>query len=268
MDFTLDYLKQVFAKRGMLQVCAAYIDRQFKMNHKGISFAETFLEQVMGDYYTAEGDESRGTKHSVGRNFQSLHAKACFAEIFVALVQHQLKPCVVAESEGKQANYHSLPIVRDILAARRGAKDAFEKSVKAYTQLWMRFGPFMLTNVSDAMQDGEDVSKELLGSVQQQMIHLTGFMGAVISYTAWLYSIEANENADALADITSNVVLREIEETTFDVQLLLGDMTKDTFLTKMKIRFIIALKKEVTPQFRPKLAERLGVAGTYNLIYG
>lgn len=268
MDLTLDYLKLAFTKRGMLQDCSEYIERQFQANHRGMSYAETFANQMMGDYYTAEGDESRGTKCAVDRIFQSLHAKACFAEIFVALLQHQLKPCVVANREGKPANYQTLPIVSDILVARRGAKDAFEKSVQACAQLWMRFGPFMLTDVSHALQDGEDVSKELLGSVQHEMIRLTESMGAVISYMGWLYSMEAHEDANALADFAGNIVLREIEETAFDVQQLVGDMTKDTFLANMKLRFIIALLKEVTPQFRPKLAERLGVAGRYNIIYG
>ena len=170
MNLTLDFLKQVFSKHGMVEACSSYIDRNFKMNHDGVSYAETFFNQMMGEFYTAEGDEMRGTKCALDRIFYSLHAKACFAESFGILLQHQLKPCIVADRVGKETNYQTLPIVRDILVARRGAKDALKRAVEAWAQLWMRFGPFALCDISAEIQDGEDVSKELLGSIQHEML--------------------------------------------------------------------------------------------------
>ena len=96
---------------------------------------------------------------------------------------------------------------------------------------------------------------------------MTDHIGSVISHLAFLYSKEANEDAFALADISSNILLREIDQKMPGLEPLLGGMAKDKFIEKIKLRFIIAIKKEVTPQFRPKLADRLGVAALYNIIF-
>jgi len=271
MTLCNDYLLQIFAKKDMLQACSALIDNQFKSGHGGLSYADTFFQQMMGEYYLAENDETRYTTPAAERIVETLHAKACFAEIFSRLLQHNLKPFVVADSNSqrkvKDESYKTVPIVRDIVQARRGSKDALEQSVRAFAQLYLKWGPFLLDDGLQPYLDN-NVTRKTLNLANDEVHRLLELLGTVASYLAWLYSKEANENVDALADIIGNVVRIAIEEDTFDKEPLLGGTTMEKFVVKMKLRLILSVKMEIVPQLRPKLAERLHVAKIYNVFYG
>ena len=241
MGLTLNYLKEVLSKPGMHEACSNYIDRAFKNNHNGVSYADTFLNQMMGEYYTAEGDEMLGTKDALDRIHHSLHAKACFAEVFGVLLQHQLKTCIDAKREGKEAKYHTLPIVQDILIPNCGAQDALKKAVEAFAQLWTRFGPFVLCDISAIMQDGDDVSKESLHSVQHEVNRLSDHIGAVVNCLVILNSKQAYEDAFSLVKFIKSILLRQVDGMR-GIEPLLGRMSKDKFIEEIELRFMIAIK--------------------------
>jgi len=272
MSLCSDYLQHLFAQQGMLDTCSKYIDEHYKFEHQKVSYADTFMRQMTAVYYNAENDETRYTAPAADRIVETLRAKAFFADTFSQLLQHNLKPHVVAASQdskrrGKDTSYKTVPIVCDIVKARRGSKDALEQSVRTFTQLYLTSGHF-LTNGGLHPYLDNGVTRETLNLADGAMQSLTQQLGTVISYMAWLYSRETNENLDAVADIISNVVRLCLEEDTFDkTPLLDSSMTAEKFSVKMKLRLIQSIHKDIVPQLRPKLAEHLYVAKIYNMFY-
>lgn len=272
MDLALRYLNFVFSKQGMLTSCSDFIDANFRTNHKGATYMETFATQMMEELYTAEGDEHRGTRIAATRIRNTLHAKSCFAVVVAQLLNHILIPCMIAGKDKPSLDYRLAPIVRDVVTARRGAKDALEKVLQSWTRLWMRFGPYVeCNNLSQDWireKDDECVPLDVLESIRHEMLRLTESLGKIVSCMAWLYGKEAHEGMDALADLCSHVVQREITDTKFNFVSLLGSMEDYKFIQTIKIRFVMSIRSEMCPHLRPKLADRFGIASIYNIIHG
>jgi hypothetical protein len=268
MELCVNYLKFVFSKDGMKDACVALIDEQYASKHRGTTYVDAFVHQMLHDYYTAPGDALRGTKQAVHRIHQSMHAKACLADIFATLLKHQLVPCMVASRNGQNVDYQTLAIVRDVLTSRRGAKDALQRTIQAFVRLYMQYGPYLLCTVQPAMKEGEAV-QGLLRFVLRDISRLAKSLGTTISCLAWLYGKEASEDADALADLCRQTVLNEIGSTDLtQIHVLLGTMSEELFIAKVKLRFVMALQGEMIPQVRPKLAEKFEIAHLYNIIHG
>jgi hypothetical protein len=286
MNVTLQYLKYILAKQGVVDVCCEYIDRKFQPSNSGVnnssnkgSYVETFCTQMMSDYYQ-EHDDLLQRKSIVAyrRIYSTIHAKMCFAEIFLLLLQHQLRPIVFHDQQkdnhrsnnNLSSDYHSLPIIRDILLARRGAKDMLESMTKACAILWIQYSVPLLycyrSPVSDDPRKGDDDDDAITvvsNSIQRELLRLTELLGIGISYMAWLYSKEMNESPFALAEVIGQVFLHEI-----DLSKVAVTKENQWIYDSIKLRFILSIQKEVKPQLRPKLAERFEVVGLYNTLYG
>jgi hypothetical protein len=267
MDKTSMYLKCILAKPGVMDICCEYLDGKFgsskgaAMNEE--SYVETFCQQMLSDYYLESDDLQQCSVLSLQRIFNTLHAKGCFAEVFIMVLQHQLQSVVVKDhlrddKNGSSLDYHTLPIFRDILNARRGAKDALENVTKACATLWIHFGmPFLFgSHCHSSSHSSNDIQREIL--------HLAELLGIGVSYFAWLYGKEMNEDPYALAEIMGLLFERELEKATLSSQEEYDEWMYDS----IKLRFISTIQKEIIPQLRPRLAERLHVVGLYNSLYG
>jgi hypothetical protein len=267
MDATLRFLQYLLAKPGVLDICCRLIDdKLFGATENGASsYAETFHQQMMSDYYMELVDLQETSPPALERIFNTLHAKICFAEIFLMLLQHQLKTnvaqCHLKDSYVAESNlsldYHTLPIIRDILSARRGSKDSLENVTKSCASLWSRFGAIFLYG-----SHGHE-SHEMCNDIRQEILRLADHLGAVISYHAWLYGREMNEDAYALAEIVGRVFEREMEAS--NVKAPPG---YESMHESIKMRFLSTIRKEYVPQLRPRLAERFCVVELYNRMYG
>jgi hypothetical protein len=209
---------------------------------------------------------ARTNKWAVDRVCQSLHARNCFAEIFLSILKFQLKGFVNETDD--ENSYRSKPVVRDIVQARRGAKDAFERSVTACVQHWLLRGHIILFGDAMLTADEDVPSRDAVHCLQGQAILLANHLGTAISYFGALYAKEANEGVDALADIISMIMFREIEDCKFDNQHLLGRVPREEFLWRFKLRFLTKLESPLVPNLKPKLADRLGIAEQYNIVFG
>jgi hypothetical protein len=232
------------------------------------SFWRDCLDQMTAPIYCVAGDEHRISAAAIERTGQSLHVKVCCAELFLALLSRELKGFVRKQHEPDTDSLNAKPIVANILARRRGAKEALEKSFKACTKLWSMYGHFILCDLPDletAMDADDGPSDVSVHFVRSQASRLVQVMGKLCSYFAWLYGVKAHEGTSALVYLVNGSVPQDLEETTFDPAPFLdaADYSKE-----VKLSFLLNLDKRCVPQLKPLLAEMLGVATKYNAIFG
>jgi hypothetical protein len=259
MENATNYMSLLLAKPG-------FADKLSRVTKP--SFWEDCLDQMTSLIYTVDGDEHRTTAAAIGRIGQSLHVKVCCAELFLALISRELDGFVRKQQEPDAESLCSKPIVKQILAHRRGAKEALEKSVKACTQLWSMYGHFILCDLPDletAMEADDGPSDSSVYFVRSQASRLMQVMGKLCSYLAWLYGVQAHESTSALAYLINDMMPQELEATAFDPTPFLdaADYSKE-----VKLNFLLNLDKRCVPQLKPTLAEMLGVATKYNAIFG
>jgi hypothetical protein len=267
MDATLRYLQNILAKPGVMDLCCQFIDGKVfgAIKNGASSYAETFHQQMMSDYYMESDDLQDTSTDALERILNTLHAKVCFAEVFLMVLQHQLKSIVVqyhlkdCDKSGRNlsVDYHTLPIIRDVLHSRRGAKDSLENVTKACASLWTHFSvPFLFENHGNG-------SQEISNYIRQEILRLADRFGDVISYYAWLYGREMNEDAFALAETIGRIFEREME-----LSSLKSIQGCEWLRDSIKMRFLSTIRKEFVPQLRPRLAERFCIVGLYNSMYG
>jgi hypothetical protein len=278
MIAVMQYLRLMLSLDGQVDRCCEILDREsFRANHGGMSYPELVLSHLSTHshrFYMAEGDEYRTNHWAVGRIEQSLHVRICLAELFLHLLKHQLQPYVRRERTGETGPndeeeedshaYRDRPIVRHIVHARRGAKDALEKAVVVGIQHWLSYGHFVtVTDLSRFHADANPPSQDSLDCLRGRIISLAEQQGLIISWLAWLYGKEANEDTFALADLIARILDREIS--TWANPSVVANRIEH--LREIKLQFIGNLEPSLCPQLRPKLAERLDVVILYNIIY-
>lgn len=212
MEITTDYILTLFEIRGLLQDCSNSIAENI---HGDLAFGDVLLSQMAGNYYMAKDDLERDTSASVERMATTLHAKSCSSRVFHEIVRFIFHGSVVKKEDP------SYPC----LLFHRTPKDCLCQAVLAAQSIWK------LAPRSDGIT----------------FRALTESWGGVLSYLAWWYGQSATEDADALADLLSDISISVPTDLLFDV--------------------IDSLKAEIIPQVRPKLAERWGLSDEYNLCY-
>jgi hypothetical protein len=302
MNATVQYLQYILTIPGVLDRCCKFIDHEFHKIHwlsaksnkdasnskskQLLSYVEAFCMQMSSNYYLVNSDDiHRHTKSAYNRIHAQIHAKVCFAEVFIKLLRHQLHTMIIQQHvNGKKkstADYHTLPIVRDILTVQRGVKGVLERMATAYTIIWTQFGLPFVINAGKlyAKANGDTSFISIIQEIQRETVRLTELLGIGISYVAWIYSNETNEGPYAIADIIGQVYYREVDDAKKQIQeasecstnkslqpsLSMSDYTE--LETILKIRFLATIDKNIVPQLRPKLAEQFHVAGAYNILY-
>jgi hypothetical protein len=302
MNVTVQYMKFILNIPGVADRYCSFIDREFhkiqwmsaKINNNGsnnnsnpqLSYAETFCAQMSSNYYMVNTDDiQRHTIPAYERVHATIHAKVCYAEVFIQLLRHQLHSMIMHQhSKGSKhdaPDCHSLPIVRDILNVKRGVKDVLERMVTACVLIWIQFGlPFVI----DAGQlytkaNGDTSFVHMIQQIQRETVRLTELLGIGISYVSWIYSNETNEGPYAIADIVGQMYHREIDGSKKQLKETADGSTKKSLQPAsaktdwtelediLKLRFIASIDKNIMPQLRPKLAEQFHVAGAYNILY-
>ena len=262
MDLAADYLWLLLSKPGYPDKLTGFLKA---------SYWEDCLDQMTSPVYAADGDAIRTSSFAIQRLGQSLHVKVSCAHLFLQLLSRQLKSYTGKnKAEVDIGKLCSLPIVKDLLAHRRGAKEPLEKALKSYTQLWIHYGHFILCDFPDFESEEHKPSNTQVNFVREQATRLLELMGKTCSYLAWLYGVAAHEDANGLAHMMSNVVSREIGETTFDpTPFLKADgFSPEDHWQRVKLQFLLNLDKRSVPQVRPALAGLFDVAKKYNDIFG
>jgi hypothetical protein len=259
MELATNYMSLLLSKPGF----ADKLSRVAKP-----SFWEECLDQMTAPIYCVAGDEHRLSAAAIERTGQSLHVKVCCAELFLDLISRELKSFVRKRDDPDAESLCSKPIVKHILDHPRRAKEALEKSLKACTELWSMYGHFILCDLPDleAAMDAKDGPSDVsVHFVRSQACRLVKVMGKLCSYFAWLYGVDASENALSLAFLINSHAPQKLEETTFDPAPF---PDAADYLKEVRLSFLLNLDKRCVPQLRPMLAERLGVATKYNAIFG
>jgi hypothetical protein len=269
MELATNYMSLLLSKPGF----ADKLSRVVKP-----SFWEECLDQMTSPIYTVDGDEHRISAAAIGRIGQSLHVKACCAELFLELLSRELKgfvrklhdpdPNTDTDTDTDTGSLYSKPIVKHILDHPRRAKEALEKAFKACTQIWSMYGHFILCDLPDleaAMEADDGPSVVSVHFVRSQASRLVQVMGKLCSYLAWLYGFDAHENAISLAYLVNGNLPQELEETTFDPAPFsdAADYSKE-----VRLSFLLNLDERCAPELTPVLAEMLGVVTKYNAICG
>ena len=291
MTVTTQYMNYILTIPAAINRFCRYIDQEFHAIHWGsfrvddnrqFTYIQAFCTQIKSNYYMVDSrDIQRNTRPSYERVHATIHAKVCFAEVFIQLLQYQLRPIVMnhhANKKGDTADYHVLPIVRDALHGNRGAKDVLESLAAGCLSTWIQFGlPFVVDSERmHAKANGDLALVHLIQQIGRETMRLTELLGIAISYVSWLYSKETNEGPCAIADILGQIYFREMEKAQKQQhELQSSDMTDATSIVDLaeheqilKLRFIASIDKNIIPQLRPMLAEQFDVAGAYNILYG
>lgn len=210
MELTTDYILTVFRAKGTLQDCCDALVDEFSVDE---GFGDIVLDQMVQDYYMASDDLDRET--STARILNTIHAKCCASRVFLEVLRHILHQSVVDDQEPTQ--------LRSLF--RQTPKECFRKAILVAKSLW-RLAP---------------------RSSGIEFHQLAESWGCVLSYVAWWYGKCANEDANALADLLTDIKVSVDKCVLFDV--------------------IDSLRSDILPQVRPKLAERWGLSEVYNLCY-
>jgi hypothetical protein len=212
MELTTDYILTLFRINGTLQDCCDALSDEYS---KDDGFGDVVLTQMMQDYYMALDDLDRDT--SANRIGNTVHAKCCSSCVFLEILRFRIHQSVVDDHE--PALLHNL--------FRQTPKECLRKAILVAQSIWK-------------------VASRATGTVEFH--RLAESWGCILSYMAWWYGKTASEDANALADLLSDIQVAVEEECVlFDV--------------------IDTLRPEIIPQVRPNLAERWGLVEVYNLCY-
>jgi len=231
------------------------------------------LNQISKPYYCAVGDEYRTNADALQRIGQSVHAKACCIDIFLDLLEFQIKPCL--ESGGIDG-CHEMPILQDILHHRGGVRNAFSQVIRAYTSQWLLLGHFVDMEGIGTLEDtpgengAEPTIHDRIETIQMQSVRLLESLGKLCSYIAWMYSLEDHENPTSIARATATQFYREVQDRAFEPprEFIDRDTSTEEYWRSIKLQFVLLFHKEIMPGLRPALAESLGVAKTFNACFG
>jgi hypothetical protein len=237
MELCKEYLLRCLSRPGLADQLIKVIYRP-GLEVPGPSFWEDVLAQMTGAYYMLPEDESNTTNPALRRISQSLYAKLCCVEFFLALLKHQLA------GSRAGASFRDKPIVADIL--RFGSKESLEKAVKAYTQLWMNHGHFVLANLN--VENTQEVQ-----SIQRHCKALFKCMGSICSYMAWLYLKTSKEGVADLSHRIGGIFVKESQEHVIDIAPLGVATTEELSKLdqKRKLNFLRYFKPCIVQNLRP-----------------
>jgi hypothetical protein len=271
----------------------------------GINSTNTFIAQMQSCYYMVDGDEYRTTPQALNRVGQSIHAKFCFATIYCTLIEHAVKPFLskgftyqinkVFLCDDKKTNLilcTDNKLVQSISKyPARGSQDVLDKLVTITATFWFEFRHYLSPNENvDAIVNKDDAhSSEATMFVVAQLTRILASMGRTICYIARLYTNEVSGNADSLADLIKNIIVRVWDELEEKVKLAKGEKQCNTdgvsarnkncgksrvkVLSKsccdiLQLKFILQLDEKICPRLQQKLAERFQIVNVYNKLKG
>jgi hypothetical protein len=93
-------------------------------------------------------------------------------------------------------------------------------------------------------------------------------LGKVVSILAWLYGAVETEPVSSVSHLIGTMFLNELQLKSFDPSPFLEDpgLVRQHW-ESIKLRFILGFRRELVPQLRPLLANKLSVARLYNDIF-
>lgn len=286
MQEALDYINSILSRESAAKATINNFSKALGSDSVGL-----FFKQMTAQYYTEDADYNSVSMSSLKRIGQTVHSKICFASIYVKLLEHSVSDLLKA-SNSDETNLcdKKCTVLTSIRAFPSGTKGTLVKSVELCVSFWFANGHFILYGdpVVDSFWNhaSSPTLDDAIHRVRAHSLIFFKMMGIVISYMARLYSIDANENVDALADLIRLVVLRELEnqkqkhkehtelssgirkgskEVEYKNQNFKND---DEYSRKIQFQFLVQLRKKIIPKLKPKLAVRFKLVKEYNAVYG
>ena len=216
----------------------------------GPAFWSRCLESLESMHYAVDGDESRATTFAVDRIAQSVHLKACCADFFLKLLDHQMNVSWGKSEALDRDTILSQLMIADMASHRRGTKEAFEGFVKQWISHWDILGKYN-ASLSDVYPDQSEISRNSLHFLQEQSHALLKTLAAIVSRISWLHKVAEEESDSAVAYSLSNLISRN---STFDGE-------------DAKLRLVLALDNRIVPEMRICLAEKLGVGERFDMLF-
>jgi hypothetical protein len=248
LNLALKYFRQLVVQQGLADRIAASLKPDFW---------ELVLQQMTAEYYTLPGDEIRTDTLALQRIGVTLHARACCLETFEVLLQQQLYN---SGSNGA--------IVQNILNHSLGPKGALEIATKCYLYNWMHHG-YLTFGTLSWTESGSDrqTRMEVYDLARSQCVRLLRSLGKIVSLLACFYCKETREDMDTVCSLIGNIALLALKNSKLDLSALVNE-DGEYIVMKIKLGLILKLDEQLVPHLYPKLADMLGVAPQFNVIYG
>ena len=224
---------------------------------------EVCLNQITQPIFAVEGDEQRTNQDAVRRVADSLYVKAIWMELFSEMLHHeQVRCCPSSDSVMRKC------LLGEIArTGHTGSRGAVESAVKAYTHLLIKYGHLVVGVSGKLCSLADGPSYKCLMDARAAAECLYRALGKVVSILAWLYSIVESEKMISVSHLIGSLLLSELRTTTFDPTPFLDEIPTLDHWQTIKMKFILGIERELVPQLRPHLADKLSVAEDYNAIF-
>ena len=224
---------------------------------------EACLAQMTRPIFAAEGDEQRVNQDAIRRVADSLYVKAHFMEFFAEILQHEQKRC--SPSSDSVMRKCLLGVIAR--TGHAGSSGALQSAVEVYIHLLIQRG-HLVVGVADTLCSAPDgPSYTCLAEARAAAERLYRALGKVVSILAWLFIVLESKTMVSVSHTIGQMLLGALRSTTFDPTPFLEEPDTLDYWQSIKMKFILGLDRELAPQLRPLLAEKLSIAEDYNTIF-
>ncbi|GKY93970.1 hypothetical protein MPSEU_000363900 [Mayamaea pseudoterrestris] len=224
------------------------------------------FEQSMKPLFAAEGDEKRTNHDAVSRIGETLYVKAHCMELLARMLEHEQQRC----APSSDAILKRILLSGIAQSGNTGSRGALELAVKAYTYTFINHGNLIAGRTKILSSISEGPTSLCLEQAKSAAVRLYRALGKIVSIFAWLYGIMESENVLSVSHLIASSFLIELNTTSFNPVPFLEKSDGDAiakYWKEIKLQYITGLDRDLVPQLRPHLADKLKVAVAYNCIF-
>lgn len=212
--------------------------------------------------YCVESDTERTTSAALFRVGHSLNVKHSGMLVLEYLLENIVSPHLDKENQKSKSEVESSlrtsNVVSSLLSSGGSTEGALIQAARATISIWIHYGHYLSTEFNFPRYHSEEEDSNMkpaeatideIEFVSSETKRLTDIMGKILSYIAWLYTIEHKEKSlRDCAPIIGSVLLEEIHSTVFDPSKFLdiGDgFAIEGHWNDIKLKFALSLDKHV-----------------------
>jgi hypothetical protein len=221
---------------------------------------ERCLEQVTKPLFAAKGDEQRTNHDAVLRVGDSLFVKAHCMEFFAELLEHEQERCSHSRDDVMKKTLLSV--------IAQSGQNGLKLAVTAYLHLLVNFGHLVIGHTKNLCSLPDGPTSICLEQAMAAAERLYKALGKVVSILAWHYCVVEYEKVENVSHLVGSWCLIALDSATLDVSAFHDEHVDiKLYWERIKMQFIVGLHRELVPQLRPNLANKLSVAAAYNSIF-
>lgn len=277
MEYVNSYLDLLKTKRGMTIKLAKALPPKF---------VKDFLQQVEtpASIYCVEGDETRFSSATVLRVGQTLNVKNSGASLFCYLLQQQLKGYKNMIAEDGHRSRKDMEEFNKLLGGREltgriieaGCAQTLKDAVRAAFSILFHYGHYLTCAFPEPPQNtgasAESVpphatsdDREFVGTEVRRLVR---YMGRIICYVSWVYSIDQGKDLYDAKYLIRDTVDAFCQSSSFDPCIFVAAGVKgptkqrkilQNHLARIKQYFALSLDKRIAGMLGQEIAIELNV---------